>query len=178
MPARWTLEHREAVVASPWFSLYRERQRLGNGRLIDPYWAVEAPSWTCVVAITPDDRVVLVEQYRRGADRIVRELPAGNLDPGEDPAACAARELAEETGYRVAGPMTALGALMPEPARSTAVAHGFLARVEAVPGRDAQEADEDIATVLVPRADLADPCAAGIIHAVHHAFLAKALAAR
>lgn len=177
MPARrWSLEAGERVVASPWFTLHRERLRTGRGHVIDPFWRVEAPSWVCVVAITPRKEIVLVEQYRRGVDRIVRELPAGNLDPGEDPAVCAARELAEETGYRVAGPLRALGVLAPEPARSSALAHGFSCLVEAEPGTDAQEASEDIATVLMPIEALhADPTACGVIHAVHHAFIAKAL---
>lgn len=175
MPAAWRLLGRETVIDSPWFRLHRERLAMGNGHVLDPFWTVDALHWVCVVAITPDDRVVLVEQYRRGADRIVRELPAGNLDADEDPAACARRELAEETGYRVCGDLRPLGALMPEPARSTVVAHGFLARVEAIPGGSAQEASEDIATVLVPRAALADPLALGIVHAVHHAFIAAAL---
>lgn len=178
MPARpWRLESAERVVASPWFTLHRERLATGRGHVIDPFWRVEAPSWVCVVALTPGGDVVLVEQYRRGIDRIVRELPAGNLEPGEDPAACAARELAEETGYRVAGALRPLGVLAPEPARSSALAHGFACAVEAVPGADAQEASEDIAAVLAPAAALrADASACGVVHAVHHAFLAKALA--
>lgn len=175
MPAPWRLESAERIVGSPWFSLHRERLVTGRGHVIDPFWRVEAPSWVCVVAVTPDAQIILVEQYRRGVDRIVRELPAGNLEPGEDPAVCAARELAEETGYRVCGPLRPLGALSPEPARSSAIAHGFACMVEAIPGASAQEASEDIATVLVPQAALAaDPTACGMVHAVHHAFLAKA----
>jgi 8-oxo-dGTP pyrophosphatase MutT (NUDIX family) len=172
----WRLLASKTLVASPWFTLHQERVETGRGHILDPFWRIEAPTWVCVVAVTPDDQVVLVEQYRRGCDRIVRELPAGNLEPGEDPAVCAGRELAEETGYRVVGGMTPLGVLYPEPARSAAVAHGFLCRVEAVPGASAQEASEDIATVLVDRAALAaDPLGCGLVHAVHHAFLAKAL---
>jgi len=175
MPIRpWQLLSAERVVASPWFTLHRERVQTGRGHVLDPFWRIEAPSWVCVVALTPDDQVVLVEQYRRGCDRVVRELPAGNLEAGEDPAVCAARELAEETGYHVVGALTPLGALFPEPARSSAQAHGFACRVEPLPGASAQEAGEDIATVLVPRAQLlADPTACGVLHAVHHAFLAK-----
>lgn len=175
MPAPWQLLGSETLVDSPWFRLHRERVRTGRGHVLDPFWRIDAPSWVCVVAVTPDDRVVLVEQYRRGIDRIVRELPAGNLDPGEDPAVCAARELAEETGYRVCGPLRPLGVLSPEPARSSALAHGFACLVEPVPGADAQEASEDIATVLVPRAALeADPTSCGVVHAVHHAFIRAA----
>ena len=174
VPRPWRLLASEPLVTSPWFSLHRERIETGRGHVLDPFWRIDAPSWVCLVAITPDDQVVLVEQYRRGCDRIVRELPAGNLDAGEDPVIAAARELTEETGFRAVGPLTPLGALYPEPARSSAQAYGFLCRVEAVPGADAQEASEDIATVLVDRAILVqDPLACGVIHAVHHAFLAK-----
>lgn len=50
----------------------------------------------------PDPRVVLIRQFRHAADDFIYEVPAGRLDPGESPEACAARELAEETGYRAA----------------------------------------------------------------------------
>ena len=50
----------------------------------------------------PDPRVVLIRQFRHAADDFIYEVPAGRLDPGESPEECAARELAEETGYRAA----------------------------------------------------------------------------
>lgn len=52
-----------------------------------------------VVAITPDQQVVLARQYRHGAGRIMLELPGGGIEPGEDPLAAGMRELLEETGY-------------------------------------------------------------------------------
>ena len=48
---------------------------------------------------SPDPRIILIRQYRYAADGFVHEIPAGRLDNGEEPAACAARELREETGY-------------------------------------------------------------------------------
>ena len=47
-----------------------------------------------------DDRILLLRQYRHAAGGYIWEIPAGKLDPGEEPQACAERELAEETGYR------------------------------------------------------------------------------
>lgn len=52
-----------------------------------------------VVALTDDGRICLVRQYRTAIDRVTVEIPAGKLDPGEDPLDCAHRELLEETGY-------------------------------------------------------------------------------
>lgn len=54
-----------------------------------------------VLAITDKDEVLLVEQYRKAAELVTLEIPAGKLDLGEDPATCAVRELKEETGYTV-----------------------------------------------------------------------------
>lgn len=53
-----------------------------------------------VLAVTPDDKIVLVEQFRYPCNRVLLEIPAGKLDmAGEEPAQCAMRELAEETPY-------------------------------------------------------------------------------
>ena len=177
-PQPWSLLASETVIASPWLTVHRERVRTGRGHVIEPFWRTEGKPWVCVVAVTPDDQVVLVEQYRRGCDRVVRELPAGDRDAGEDAAACAVRELAEETGYHAISTPVPLGLLYPEPARCNATAEGFLVRVGAAPERQDLDAAEDIAVVLAPRAALyADPSACGIVHAVHHAFLRAAQAA-
>lgn len=57
------------------------------------------PGAVAIVAELPGERLVLVEQFRKGPRKQLLELPAGKLNAGEDPAACAHRELAEETGY-------------------------------------------------------------------------------
>jgi ADP-ribose diphosphatase len=49
---------------------------------------------------SPDPRILLIRQFRHAAEGFIWEIPAGRLDPGETPAACATRELAEETGMR------------------------------------------------------------------------------
>ena len=92
----------------------------------------------------PDGRLVLVEQYRHGAGRIMLELPAGDIDAGEDPAAAAVRELAEETGFAAIAAPIPLGVLYPEPARNRSRAHGYLVRVAASPGATALDEAEAI----------------------------------
>lgn len=61
---------------------------------------VEHPGGAVVLGVLPDKRIILIKQYRYPIDEFIYELPAGKLDPGEDPKICAMRELEEETGYR------------------------------------------------------------------------------
>ena len=60
---------------------------------------IDAPDWVNVIAHTADDRLVLVNQFRYGADAFSWEIPGGVIDPGEDPVSAGVRELLEETGY-------------------------------------------------------------------------------
>ncbi len=63
---------------------------------------VEHPGAVAILPVLSDGRLVLVRQYRHAIGRSLLEVPAGTLEKGETPEACAARELEEETGYRAA----------------------------------------------------------------------------
>jgi ADP-ribose pyrophosphatase len=65
------------------------------------FYFLDTADWVNVVPITADNEVVLVRQFRHGSERITLEIPGGMVDPGELPAAAAARECLEETGYVV-----------------------------------------------------------------------------
>lgn len=99
---------------------------LPNGTIVADYYVRESRGFVMAFPITPDDRIVLVRQYRYATDAIHLELPAGTLDEGEDPLECARRELLEETGYE-APYWEYIGSYYPEPARATAEARIFLA---------------------------------------------------
>lgn len=77
-----------------------------------------------VFAITDDERVLCVKQYRPGIEQVNLEIPGGGLDEGEDPAKAAARELLEETGY-AGGPPTFLASLNYSP-YSTGIRHMYM----------------------------------------------------
>ncbi|MFQ3566682.1 MAG: NUDIX hydrolase [Aggregatilineales bacterium] len=87
---------------------------------------VEHPGAAAVVALDAHDRVLLVHQYRLAARRVLREIPAGTLEPGEDPLECAKRELQEETGY-LPGRLEHIGGLYVAPGYTTEYIHLFLA---------------------------------------------------
>ncbi len=87
---------------------------------------LQAPDWVNVVALTPDEKIVAVRQFRFGIRRQSLEIPAGLVDPGETPLEAARRELAEETGY-TASEWKSLGWSYANPAFLTNRAHHFLA---------------------------------------------------
>jgi ADP-ribose pyrophosphatase len=101
-----------------------------------------------ILAFPAPGRVLLERNWRHALEQDMIELPAGTLEPGEDPKACAARELAEETGYR-AGRLARLLVIHPSPGILTERLVIFLAQdLEAGPPR--REAGEEIENLLVP----------------------------
>jgi 8-oxo-dGTP pyrophosphatase MutT (NUDIX family) len=64
------------------------------------FFVLESVNWVNIIAVTPDRRLVMVEQYRQGSNTVELEIPGGMMDAGEtDPVTTAVRELCEETGY-------------------------------------------------------------------------------
>ncbi len=109
---------------------------------------VRHPGAVAIVAIDANDHVLLVRQYRFAAQQVMTEIPAGTLNPGEDPAFCAERELQEETGYK-AGELISLGGLFVAPGYTTEFIHLFLAR-DLSESRLAMDDDEFIDVQRVP----------------------------
>jgi ADP-ribose pyrophosphatase len=95
------------------FSVRSDRVTLPNGRTVTME-IVDHPGSVVLVPMQDRTHVVLIRQYRYALDRWIWELPAGSLEPGEDPVRAAARECEEETG-RVPGRVEFLGAWYPTP---------------------------------------------------------------
>jgi ADP-ribose pyrophosphatase len=113
---------------------------------------IEAVDWVNVIAITPDQQVVLIEQFRVGANEVCLEIPGGMVDPGETPAEAAARELAEETGY-TAPRWHLIGRVSPNPAIMTNWLYTFLAEGAVQTGPQRLEGSEVIDLHVATLAD-------------------------
>ena len=81
-------------------TLNLETVTLPNGATVE-LEIIRHPGAAAIVPLKDERTVVLIRQYRHAAGGFIYEIPAGKLHPGEDPRACAARELEEEIGYRV-----------------------------------------------------------------------------
>ena len=89
----------EPVLENSFLNVHRDTIRLPNGHTHERI-VVRHPGASCVLALTAEEKVILVRQWRYAVDKPLLELPAGKLDhAGENPAECALRELAEETPY-------------------------------------------------------------------------------
>jgi len=91
----------EVVYQSRRFYLERREVAARDGSMRKHEYMVH-PGAAVILPILDDGRIVLLWNYRSAIDRELLELPAGTIDPPEQPAECAARELEEETGYRAA----------------------------------------------------------------------------
>jgi ADP-ribose pyrophosphatase len=103
---------------------------------------VRHPGAVAVIPVTKDGKMVMVEQYRKALERSLLEIPAGKLEPGEDPARTAERELEEETGYR-AGKMEYITSFYTSPGFADELIHLYYAdQLEKADNPLAGDADE------------------------------------
>jgi len=120
---------------------------------------VEHPGGVGILALDEEENVLLVRQYRFGAGQVLLELPAGKLEPGEDPAQCGMRELEEETGCCAAS-FAPLGRIHPTPAYVSEVIYIFLAR-GLTHKRQSLDADEFLTVEKVPLRQAVQLCLDG-----------------
>lgn len=123
----WRIRRRLLVLrADPWLRVWSEDLELPGGRQVDEFFTVEMPDYVVVVAVATDGQIVTERGYKHGPRRVCVSLPAGFVEPGEDPAQAAQRELLEETGYQAAE-WESLGSFMNDGNRGSGRGHLFLA---------------------------------------------------
>jgi 8-oxo-dGTP pyrophosphatase MutT (NUDIX family) len=103
-PAVWTTTRRHLSADCRIFQVYAEHcVQPVDGREGD-FFILECPDWVQVLALTPQQEILLVRQFRFGTKRLSLEIPGGILELDEEPIAAAIRELREETGYEGSHP--------------------------------------------------------------------------
>ncbi len=127
--------------------LYRDEILLPNGNK-GVREVIRHPGAVCVLPVTEDGNVIFVNQFRYALNKVTLEVPAGKLEPNEDPLEAGLRELSEETGLS-AEKVDYLGALYTTPALIDEVIHMYLARGLSK-GEQHLDEDEFVNTLEMP----------------------------
>ena len=139
-------ETREELLATKRFTVVRHTFVTRDGQT-HTRESVQHPGAVAILPIVDERRICLIRNWRIAIGQTLWEIPAGTLSPDEEPAACAARELAEETGYR-AGRLERLGEFYVSPGILHERLHLFVAH-DLTAGPPALEPTEEIETSLV-----------------------------
>ncbi|MGE0609859.1 MAG: NUDIX hydrolase [Pirellulales bacterium] len=154
------MDQPEILLQTSRFTVVRQQRRgKEGGTLVKEI--IQHPGAVAVLPILEDGRVCLIHNERMAVDDTLVELPAGTIEPGEDPAASAARELAEETGYTAAN-LEHLHDFWMSPGILRERMHLFLA-TGLTAGPAHLEEDESIQTLLVPWDEAIELIASGRI---------------
>lgn len=145
--ADWEVAEHKVLFEHPWVRLIVDTL-IRNGTS-QPYYYLESPvDSVATVAVTAERQIVLTRQYRHPIGRVIEDLPAGRVMPGEDPLQGARRELEEETGFR-AGRLIPLATLNPFPGSLKVTQHLFFA-TDLTPGVQHLDAGEELTVHLRP----------------------------
>ena len=136
---KWKVLKTETLLHTPVFDVLAQEEAAPAGPE-GTYIAMTAPDWVMVIPVLGED-FLLVRQWRHAARGLTTEFPGGVVDGDEDPALAAARELAEETGFR-AGKLSHLGSVSPNPALFANRFHCYLAEELIPTGTQHLDADE------------------------------------
>ena len=122
----WKTITSEHVLRDKWLTVRADTCETPEGVTVSPYYVLEYSDWVHIVAVDPDNRVLITRQYRHAIGKVCAEIPCGVVESGESPLAAAQRELLEETGC-TAETLTHLASLHPNPATHSNMIHCFLA---------------------------------------------------
>ncbi len=160
MSAGETITHTQTIYEGRTVTLKLHDVRLTDGQE-SKREIVEHRGAVAMVALTPDSDLLMVRQFRLAAGDTLLELPAGTLEPGEEPLAAAARELEEETGMK-AGHLEEIASFFPSPGCLTERITVFLA-TELTPSAQNLDEDEVVEVVRLPLERALAMCADGSI---------------
>ena len=122
---KWETVSSKYLVKERWATLRVDVVDLQNGAIKDDYYVLEYPNWVTAVALTKENKIIMVKQYRHGGGIVSLEIPGGVIDGDESPEDAVKREMLEETGYSFES-VELLASNYPNPATSNNVTYTYL----------------------------------------------------
>lgn len=145
---KWKTLSSEYLFNDLWFKVRRDVCETPDGKIVNPYYVYEFPTWVIAVPVTEDGKIVMVRQYRQALGEVCIEIPGGCVDDTDKNLQdAAARELLEETGYTFSQ-YDYLGKTSANPSTNNNLAHMFLARGGKKTSSQHLDANEDIEVEL------------------------------
>lgn len=144
---RWKVLESEYLFNEPWLTIRKDKCELPNGNIMPAFYVQEYPTWVSAFALTEDNKVVMIKQYRHGIEEVTTETPGGVVDDGEDPETAIRRELMEETGYEFES-FELLGKVCANPSTANNYLHMYLARGGKKTGEQKLDETEDVKVVI------------------------------
>lgn len=95
----WKILSSEYINRHQYFTARKDACSTASGKIVEAYFVVELPAAACAMALTENNEIILIKQYRHPIQQTILELPGGFIDDQEDPVNGIQRELLEETGY-------------------------------------------------------------------------------
>ena len=125
---KWRVISSEYLFNDLWFKVRKDICETPAGKIIDPYYVYEFPTWVAAVPVTEDGKIIMVLQYRHALGEVCLEVPGGCVDDTDkDFQQAIARELLEETGYSFTS-YDYLGKISANPSTNNNLLHMFLAK--------------------------------------------------
>ncbi len=150
----WELAEEKELLKTSLGSIWSGPAKCRRSGREKEFFLFDFTDWVNVVAVTPDNQLVMIRQFRYGSRRQEIEIPGGMIDPGEDPVTAGCRELLEETGYTGSDPFI-IGKVCPNPALQRNYCYTIMVR-DAVKSSEPRLDDmEDIECFLHSYAEVA-----------------------
>ncbi len=149
----WKTTSKKVLAENPFLALEEHRREEEGTRRQGYFFIIDAPDWVNIIALTDENEVVLIEQFRHGSEGIELEIPSGIIEEGEKPADAALRELLEETGYEKSdrSEFKKIGEALPNPAFMRNKCYTYLLTHARLTGVTDYDEFENIRVRLVPR---------------------------
>jgi ADP-ribose pyrophosphatase len=145
----WKILSSEYLFSDLWFKVRKDRCEATGGKIVDPYYVYEFPTWVTAVAITEEGKIILERQYRHALGEVCIEIPGGCVDDTDASLEDAIkRELLEETGYSFSS-FEYLGKVSANPSTNNNLMHMFLAKGGKKTGLQELDHNEEIEIDLV-----------------------------